>query len=72
MLMTLERISQYFGNTQKNFKEFEFDVTVKSKCFGEPTTRLITEAVLICLIDKLSDTDSLWIYVRLPRAVIVH
>ena len=62
-----EHSKKFHGN-----QEFEFDTKVKSKCFGEPTTRLITEAVMI---DKLNDAETLnsrneWSYVRLPRASI--
>ena len=62
-----EHSKKFHGN-----QEFEFDIKVKSKCFGEPTTRLITEAVLI---EKLNDAETLnsrneWTYVRLPRASI--
>ena len=55
-----------------NEERFTFEISVKSKCFGEPTTRMITEAVLI---DQLTDEETLnsrheWTYVKLPRASI--
>ena len=51
-------------------KEFQMEVKILSKCFGEPTARMISEAVLI---DELNDNETLnskteWNYVKLPRA----
>ena len=53
-------------------QNFGVDVKILSKCFGEPTTRMITEAVLI---NELSEEETLnskneWTYVKLPRATI--
>ena len=52
-------------------QEFNMKVSIISRCFGEPTTRLITEAILI---NQLSDEETLnskteWTYVKLPRVV---
>ena len=52
-------------------KSFLFEVNVRSKCFGEPSTRMIA-----ILIDELTDDETLksrneWSYVKLPRASIV-
>ena len=56
-----------------NEETVRFEVRIKSKCFGEPTRRMISEAVLI---NELSDDETLnsrheWTYVKLPRASIV-
>ena len=53
--------------------DFDIKVAIKARCFGEPTTRLITEAVLIT---ELVDQDTLnnkneWSYVRLPNIAII-
>ena len=53
--------------------DFDIKVAIKARCFGEPTTRLITEAVLI---NELEDQDTLnnkneWSYVRLPNIAII-
>ena len=57
-----------------NNQDFEVGVSILSRCFGEPTTRLITEAVMI---NQLSDDETLnsrkeWNYVRLPRVAITR
>ena len=53
-------------------RDFEVEVTILARCFGQPTTRMITEAVLI---DELSDQETMnakteWTYVKLPKAII--
>ena len=53
-------------------QDFQFEVSIISRCFGEPTIRLITEAVHI---NELSENETLnskseWSYVKLPRAAI--
>ena len=39
-----------------NNEDFRIKVSIRSRCFGEPTTRLITEAVLI---DELKEEETL-------------
>ena len=61
------------SNKFHNGQRFTVKMSIKSKCFGEPTTRMITEAVLI---DELSDSQTMnskseWNYVKLPRAAIM-
>ena len=43
-------------NKYHNGGDFNMEVTIISKCFGDPTTRMITEAVMI---DELSDAETL-------------
>ena len=48
------------------------EISIKAKCFCEPATRLITEAVLI---DELTNFETMnnkseWSYVKLPHATI--
>ena len=48
---------------------FNIDVKIMAQCYGKPTTRMITEAVMI---EELPDEHSLnskaeWTYVKLPR-----
>ena len=55
-------------------QEFQLDIKIISRCFGAPTTRLITEAVLI---NELDDDETLnsrkeWSYVKLPRVTITR
>ena len=55
-------------------QNFDVEITILSRCFGEPTTRMITEAVLI---NELSDTETMnskteWNYVKLPRVTITR
>ena len=55
-------------------QNFDVEISILSKCFGEPTTRMITEAVLI---NELSDTETMnskteWNYVKLPRVAITR
>ena len=62
--------SKKYHNNQK----FEVDISILARCFGEPTTRMITEAVLI---NELSDNDTLnsrseWNYVKLPNVAITR
>ena len=64
--------STLFQHSMKHHdgKEFQMEVKILSKCFGEPTARMISEAVLI---DELNDNETLnskteWNYVKLPRA----
>ena len=64
-----EHSKKYHGN-----QEFEVEISILSRCFGEPTTRMITEAVLI---NELSDDETLnskteWNYVKLPRVEITR
>ena len=64
-----EHFKQYHDGEQ-----CEIEVTILSRCFGEPTTRLITEAVLI---NELTDDETLnskseWNYVSLPRVAIAR
>ena len=62
--------SKKYHNNQK----FEVDISILARCFGELTTRMITEAVLI---NELSDNDTLnsrseWNYVKLPNYAITR
>jgi hypothetical protein len=62
-----EHSKKYHGG-----RDFEVEVTILARCFGQPTTRMITEAVLI---DELSDQETMnakteWTYVKLPKATI--
>ena len=55
-------------------QNFDVEISILSRCFGEPTTRMITEAVLI---NELSDTETMnskteWNYVKLPRVTITR
>ena len=57
-----------------NGEQCEIEVSIIKRCFGEPTTRLITEAVLI---NELTDNDTMnakseWNYVKLPRVAITR
>ncbi len=52
---------------------FDIDVKILAKCYGKPTTRLITEAIHI---EELPEENSLnekteWNYIRLPRVAVV-
>ena len=65
--MLYEHSKKYHNN-----QNFEVDISILARCFGEPTTRMITEAVLI---NELSDNDTLnsrseWNYVKLPNVAI--
>ena len=65
-----EHFKQYHNGEQC---EIEISIIIK-RCFGEPTTRLITEAVLI---NELTDNDTMnakseWNYVKLPRVAITR
>ena len=70
---------QFCSNIQNNTmnhdgQEFQLNIKIISRCFGKPTTRLITEAVLI---NELGDDETLnsrkeWSYVKLPRATITR
>ena len=56
-----------------NNESSEIEIKIKARCFGKPTTRLITEAVLINEMDAnktLNNRDE-WAYVRLPNTAIV-
>ena len=49
--------------------DFQIDVKILAKCFGKPSRRMITEAVLI---DELSEQDTMnskseWNYVKLNK-----
>ena len=64
-----EHFKQYHGG-----EHCEIEVSILSRCFGEPSTRLITEAVLI---NELTDQETLnskseWTYVKLPRVAITR
>ena len=55
-------------------QEFQINIKIISRCFGKPTTRLITEAIFI---NELGDDETLnsrkeWSYVKLPRATITR
>ena len=50
-------------------EDFDVDVKILAKCYGKPSRRLITEAVMI---DELSDTETMnnkseWTYVNLNK-----
>ena len=56
-----------------NGETFRINVKIGAQCFGKPTSRMITEAVMI---EELPDENSLnskseWTYVKLPRVNIV-
>ena len=60
---------QYHGG-----QDFQLKIKILSRCFGAPTTRLITEAVVI---NELGDDETLnsrkeWSYVKLPRVAITR
>ena len=46
------------------------DVKIIAQCFGEPTTRMITEAIYI---EELPDENSKseWTFIKLPRVEIL-
>ena len=52
-----------------NGEVYEYEMKIVSKCFGKPTKRMITEAVVIDEVDedKAMNRKSEWGYVRLPR-----
>ena len=52
---------------------FNIDIKILVQCYGKPTTRMITEAVMI---EELPDEKSLnskskWTYVKLPRVAVM-
>ena len=52
---------------------FNIDVKILAQCYGKPTARMITEAVMI---EELPDENSLnakseWTYVKLPRVAVM-
>ena len=52
---------------------FDVDVKILARCFGKPTTRLITEAIQI---EELPDENTLntkseWNFIKLPRLAMV-
>ena len=52
---------------------FNIDVKILAQCYGKPTARMITEAVMI---NELPEENSLnskaeWMYVRLPRVEVM-
>ena len=49
--------------------QYETSIRILAKCFGKPSRRLITEAVLIGEIpgDKTMNNKSEWIYVKLAK-----
>ena len=56
-----------------NGESFNIDIKILAQCYGKPTTRMITEAVMI---EELPEENSLnskseWTYVRLPRVGIM-
>ena len=53
-------------------KNFEFEIIIESECFGKPTKRMITEAVLIDNMpqDKTMNNKKEWSYVKLNRITI--
>ena len=55
-----------------NGKDFEFEITIEAECFGKPTKRMITEAVLIdgMMDDKTMNNKREWTYVRLNKIAI--
>ena len=50
-------------------KVFEIDVRILSECFGKPTRRMITEAVMIDSVpqEKAMNNKSEWTYVKLSK-----
>ena len=56
-----------------NGETFRINVKIGAQCFGKPTWRMITEAVMI---EELPDENSPnskseWTYVKLPRVDVV-
>ena len=56
-----------------NGETFNINVKILAQCYGKPTTRMITEAVMI---EELPDEHSLnskseWTYVKLPRVAVM-
>ena len=51
---------------------FKTKVTITSRCFGDPTSRMISEAVHIDQLsnDRALNSKSEWNYVKLPKATI--
>ena len=52
---------------------YNINIKILAQCYGKPTTRMITEAVMI---DELPDENSLnskseWTYVKLPRVAVM-
>ncbi len=68
--------SVLYENSKKYHERqsFSIKVSILARCFGEPMTRLITEAVLI---NGLSDEETVnsreeWSYIRLQQSIITR
>ena len=50
-------------------KDFDVEVRVVARCYGKPSTRMITEAVLIEYLpnDKTMNSKGEWSYVKLSK-----
>ena len=56
-----------------NGQTYNINIKILAQCYGKPTTRMITEAVMI---DELPDENSMnskseWTYVKLPRVAVM-
>ena len=53
--------------------DFNVNITIISKNFGDPTKRLITESIRIEELDdeELLNSKNEWSYVRLPNVLII-
>ena len=66
---SVRRDMQRHANSHHNGGHFEVEVEILAQCYGRPTKRLITEAVLIDEIpsDKAMNNKSEWSYVKLAK-----
>ena len=64
----LKHSLQYHGG-----KKFEYEVKIEALCFGKPTKRLITEAVVIDELetDKAMNNKGEWSYTKLTKVKVV-
>ena len=53
-------------------KQFEFEIAIESECFGKPTKRMITEAILIDEMpnNKTMNNKKEWSYVKLNKVTV--
>ena len=60
------------SHAHHNNNDFKVSITILSQNFGDPTKRLITEAIMIDELDdeQLLNSKKEWSYVRLPHASI--
>ena len=60
---------QRHANLYHEGRQFEASVKVIAKCFGKPSRRLITEAVMIDEIpeDRTMNSRAEWSYIKLAK-----